>query len=331
MQNKPTVSARYQAPAGYERSSFHAMGTTIVLVTREEVTAEAFRVARDLFAEWEQTLSRFRAESELSRLNMAAGFRRAVSPLLLKTLVAALDAARATRGVYDPTVQQRMLEIGYDRSFDELAPHLPPSVYARPADTGGWRQIEVDESRHMVRLPAGVGLDFGGIGKGLAVDATLDALEQRGLSPALVNAGGDLAVRGTPSGVTNWPITVPGKDEAWVVGLEHGAIATSGVGRRRWMQGERARHHLIDPRTGEPAESGMWSVTAMAAHCARAEVAAKTALILGPSDGARFIEEIHLGALMVPESAKWRVAGTWPRDGMRLATEDALSWQGELS
>lgn len=331
MQNKPTVSTRYQAPAGYERTSFHAMGTTIVLVTREEVTAAAYRVARDLFAEWEQTLSRFRAESELSRLNMAAGFRRAVSPLLLKTLVAALDAARATRGVYDPTVQQRMVEIGYDRSFDELAPQLPPSVYVQPAATGGWRQIEVDESRHMVRLPAGVGLDFGGIGKGLAVDAALDALEQRGLTPALLNAGGDLAARGLPTGAANWAITVPGKDEAWVIGLEHGAIATSGVGRRRWMQGERARHHLIDPRTGEPADSGMWSVTAMAANCARAEVAAKTALILGPREGARFIEEIHLGALMIPENGEWRVAGTWPRDGMRPAIEGAMSWQGELS
>ncbi|HEX8982895.1 MAG TPA: FAD:protein FMN transferase [Ktedonobacterales bacterium] len=331
MQNQPTTTERYRAPSGYERSSFHAMGTTIVLVTREDATAEAYRIVRDLFTGWEQTLSRFRAESELSRLNMAAGFRRAVSPLLLKTLVAALDAARATRGVYDPTVQQRMLEIGYDRSFDKLAPSAPESIYARPAATGGWRQIEVDEYRHMVRLPAGVGLDFGGIGKGLAVDAALDALEQRGLTPALLNAGGDLAARGLPAGASNWAITVPGKDEAWVIGLEHGAVATSGVGRRRWMQGERARHHLIDPRTGEPAESGMWSVTAIAANCARAEVAAKTALILGPDEGVRFIEEIHLGALMIPESGEWRAVGMWPRDGMRPATEDAMAWQGELS
>lgn len=331
MQNQPLASERYSAPPGYERSSFHAMGTTIVLVTRAEVTAEALRLTRDLFAEWEQTLSRFRAESELSRLNMAAGFRRAVSPLLLKTLVAAPEAARATRGVYDPTVQQRMVEIGYDRSFEEIASQLPPSMYAQPAATGGWRQIEIDESRHMVRLPAGVGLDFGGIGKGLAVDAALDLLEQRGLAPALLNAGGDLAVRGLPTGEQHWPITVPGKDEAWVIGLEHGAVATSGVDRRRWMQGKRARHHLIDPRTGEPAESGMWSVTAIAATCARAEVAAKTALILGPREGAGFIDEIHLGALMIADAGEWNVVGTWPREGMRPASEHSMAWQGELS
>jgi thiamine biosynthesis lipoprotein len=276
-------------------------------------------------------LSRFQPESELSRLNAAAGLRTSVSPLLLRVLVAALDAARSTRGVFDPTILQRMIEIGYDRSFETLAAQLPASIYSRPAATGGWRNIEVDEARGLVRLPAGVGLDFGGIAKGMAVDAALDLLEREGLTPALVNAGGDLATRGVPPGADSWALTVPGKAQGWVIGLTRGALATSGVARRRWTQGGRERHHLIDPRTGEPANSSLWSVTATADTCAQAEVAAKTALILGEPAGAAFIEEIRLGALLARESGEWSVAGNWPRDGMRPLDQGASAWQGEIA
>lgn len=309
--------APYETPLGLARANFRAMGTEVTLLAPAPQIEQALRLTRDLFEEWERALSRFRPESELSRLNGRAGRPVAASPLLLRVLATALNAARATRGVFDPSLQLRMIEIGYSDSFEALAPHQPAADAGRHARAGGWRDIVVDEARGLARLPPGVGLDFGGIAKGMAVDAALDRLAEAGLTPALVNAGGDLAVRGLPEGQPSWAITAPGRVGEWVIGLERGSAATSGVARRRWTQGETPRHHLLDPRNGEPAQSALWSVTAVATTCAQAEVAAKTALILGREAGARFISEAHLAALLVAESGEWETAGAWPRAGMR--------------
>ena len=319
----------YQPPHGLGQASFYAMGTTITVLAPLARLAEAARQSRELFEEWEQTLSRFRPTSEVSHLSASGGRYVKLSALLYQALSVALDAARATRGVFDPTLRERMIQIGYDRSFETLGPQLPAALYEQPAATGAWRSIRMDDARRMARLPSGVGLDFGGIGKGLAVDAALDQLEEAGITPTLVNAGGDLAVRGLPPGELRWTVAAPGKGGDWAIGLERGALATSGVERRRWRQGEIERHHLIDPRTGEPAQSGLWSVTAAAGSCAQAEVAAKTALILGEERGVDFIEEIGLAALLVREDSEWRTAGAWPREGMRPLEGGASSRQGE--
>lgn len=313
------VADAFETHNGLARAAFHAMGTTISVLAPNDLLPYALHLTRDLFDEWERTLSRFRPESELSRLNASAGLRISVSPLLLTILMRSLDAARATRGVYDPTVLLRMIEIGYDRSFETLPARLPQPPSGQRARTGAWREIEVDEARRRIRLPAGVGLDFGGIAKGLAVDATLDLFAEQGITPALVNAGGDLAAHGLPPGLPHWPVTVPGRsrNERWVIGLERGALATSGLERRHWTQGITPRHHLIDPRTGEPADSGLWSVTVVAGSCAQAEVAAKSALILGLERGAQFIESARLGALLVATAGVWSAAGAWPSAGMR--------------
>lgn len=334
---------QYTPPRGLGQASFPAMGTTITALVPLERLAEASDLLIELFEEWEQTLSRFRPASESSRLGASGGHWVKLSPLLYSALTTALDAARATRGIFDPTLRERMIQIGYDRDFAAMGAELPAANGAHVAGAGAWRSIQLDDARRMARLPRGTGLDFGGIGKGIAVDAALDLLEDSGLTPALVNAGGDLGVRGLPTGEDRWTVTVPSKDSIWLIGLERGALATSGVSRRRWRQGEIERHHLIDPRTDEPAQSGLWSVTAAASVCAQAEVAAKTALILGAERGAEFIAEAGLAALLAPETGEWSVAGPWPREAMRpLSASDTRSipdasdgadsaetWQGE--
>src|SRR5439155_22588655 len=132
---------------------------------------------------------------------------------------------------------------------------------------------------------AGVGLDLGGIAKGMAVDAALARLRALGVDAALVNAGGDLAVHGRLPGGTAWPVVVQGRRAPQTVLLERGALATSGIARRRWQQGQQSRHHLLDPRTGLPAQSGLLSITVVAARCVQAEVAATAAFVLGPQEG----------------------------------------------
>jgi thiamine biosynthesis lipoprotein len=164
-----------------------------------------------------------------------------------------------------------------------------------------------------------VQIDFGGIAKGMAVDAAIEQLKQAGIQPALVNAGGDLAVLGVPEQAQQWPIAVQGKKDAWTIPLHHGALATSGVARRHWQQGGLMRHHLLDPRTGLPARSGLWSVTVAASRCEQAEVAAKVAFLLGREQGSSFLQQHSLAALIVEEEGNWTAVGSWPVAAMQEA------------
>jgi FAD:protein FMN transferase len=318
MRAHPDAPAPMMAlPTGMARHTFRAMGTTIELLLPIEHEEQGIAAAQALFAEWEGHLSRFLPESELSLLNQRAGEPVEVGEVLYRVLETALSAANATDGLYDPTLLRQMLWVGYDRTFDEL-PATLPAVTSRIAPGGGWRGIRLDAERRRVTLPRGVGLDFGGIAKGMAVDAAIDRLGEMGIASAVVNAGGDLAVLGLPAGQEHWPIAVPGKDVSWSIPLCQGALATSGIARRHWRQGTDERHHLLDPRTGEPVHTGLWSVTVAAGRCQQAEVAAKAAFILGAERGAEWLGAQGLAGLLVGEDGSWRAAGAWPVELMRV-------------
>ena len=301
----------WSLPIGMGRTQFRAMGTTISLLLPEARCQEGTQIVQDLFSVWEQTLSRFLPESELSRLNAMSGTSVVVSDLLYVVLKTALDAARTTQGVYDPTLLRQMVQVGYDRTFDEL-PSNQPATSITISPGGGWREIQLDEEDQSVTLPRGIGLDFGGIAKGMAVDAALNSLQEASIDTALVNAGGDLAVLGLPPGIEQWQLAVPGKQQLWNIPLCQGAMATSGVARRHWQQGDQQRHHLLDPRTGTSAKSGLWSVTVVAARCEQAEVGAKVAFILGRKRGADFLRAHSLPALLVAEDGTWEAIPPWP-------------------
>jgi thiamine biosynthesis lipoprotein len=293
------------------REEFRAMGTTISLLLPENQAEQGIQIVRTLFTEWEQTLSRFLPDSELSRLNQQAGTSVAVSDLLYHVLTTALTAAQATQGVYDPAMLDQLVRLGYDRTFDDLpSVRFAPIVPGEPG--GRWRGIRVDHIRQRVILPVGIKLDFGGIAKGMAVDAALEKLRQSGVSPALVNAGGDLAVLGLPPAVEHWQLAVPGRERFWTIPLRQGAMATSGIARRHWWQGQTLRHHLLDPRTGLPAQSDLWSVTVVADRCEQAEVAAKVAFILGSQQGADFLRRHPIAGLLVREDGTWETVEPWP-------------------
>ena len=290
------------------------MGTEVHVLLPEGSSHELVLV-ESLFSDWERRLSRFLPESELCRLNASAGRPAVVGELLLRVVEGAVDAAAATDGAFDPTLLPQQERIGYDRSFDRLPSDVRPPE--RSAEAGGcWRRLRIDTRSRTIELPAGCGLDLGGIAKGMAVDAALAALGSRGVSRALVSAGGDLAVRGTPA-----------KDEAWtvlvgygeVVALFRGALATSGIARRSWHQGARLRHHLVDPRTGEPAESAVYEVSVAASTCERAEVAATAAFVLGPERGAELLRRHALAARFTLLDGSRAYVGRWPAASSRAA------------
>lgn len=292
------------------------MGTTISMLLPDDQAMAGTQIVRDLFAEWEQVLSRFIPESELSLLNQRPGIPVAVSDLLYNVLATALTAAQATAGVYDPAMLDQLVKIGYDRTFDNIAAvNFDPIIPGEPG--GRWRGIKVNPIYRQVTLPTGVKLDFGGIAKGMAVGAALERLRENGISPAMVNAGGDLAVLGLPPAHDTWLIAVPGQERYWSIPLYHGAIATSGIAHRHWRQGNTLRHHLLDPRTGLPAQSDLWSVTVVADRCEQAEVAAKVAFILGSRQGADFLRKHHIAGLLVHEDGAWETVEPWPTCNMK--------------
>jgi len=301
----------YATPSGMHREEFRAMGTTISMLLPENQVEMGAEIVRTLFSEWEQALSRFLPESELTQLNEQAGTPVAVSDLLYDVLATALTAAQATDGVYDPALLDQLEQLGYDRTFDELpANRFDPIIPGEPG--GRWHGIKVDPIRRQVTLPASIKLDFGGIAKGMAVDAVLESLYQSGISSALVNAGGDLAVLGLPPSSEQWLVAVPGQKQYWTIPLHHGAIATSGIAHRYWRQGNILRHHILDPRTGLPAQSDLWSVTVVADRCEQAEVAAKVAFILGSKSGADFLRRQRIAGLLVHEDGTWETVEPWP-------------------
>jgi len=290
------------------------MGTDLVVLAPASAAA-AGPTVRDVFADWEQRFSRFQPDSELSRVNGAAGQTVQVSPLFAEVTQVALAAAAATDGLFDPTLERRLVALGYDRTFAELPGDRPTGaaeVAATAGSSGAWRLVELDAEAGTVRLPPGVGLDFGGLAKGMAVDAALAALVASGADGVAVNAGGDLAVQGKPPGAEAWSIVldeVPGRP---VIGLAEGALASSSIDRRRWRADGAERHHLLDPRTGRPAASGIRAVTVAAPDCRRAEVACKAALLLGPTAGPAFLERHRLAGLLVTDGGEVITVGRRP-------------------
>jgi len=272
-----------------ESSSFRCMTTEVELFLDAgdaQLASEALRSAERFFQEVEARFSRFLPDSELVRLNRTPNEAVRVSPDLAELVELALAAARASEGIFDPTVIDALEAAGYDRSIELIrtgGTHPPQQVAARP---GRWKQVVLDTTAGTVRLPAGVRLDLGGIGKGWAADRARAILQPFGAG--MVGAGGDIRAWGDQPGSQpgqGWLVALdhpkqPGRDLAWLR-VRDGAAATSSITARRWEGG----HHLIDPRTARPAGTDLLSVTALAPTVVQAEVAAKVALILGREAG----------------------------------------------
>lgn len=287
------------------------MGTDVeVLALGADDAAMAMlgALAADALEAREARWSRFRPSSELCRLNDATGAPVVVSPDTFALIARAVDAWRDTDGAYDPTVLHALAAAGYDRDFDAVAA-TSDAVPSASAAAPGCAGIELDDLVSAVRLPPGVALDLGGIGKGAAADQVSAELLDRGVAGVrgvLVNVGGDLRARGEAPSPHGWVVTIDDPLHTGATGLlalAEGAITTSTKLRRTWTRGDRTIHHLIDPRTGAPAESGLASVTVVSGEAWRAEVLAKAAFIAGLDDGRALIEEAGATGLFVTDDA----------------------------
>ena len=255
-----------------EAHAFRAMGTDIELLVRSSNggASDVFDAVEAEFERLEQIMSRFRPDSELSQLNRAGTLE--VSADLAHVIELALAARERTAGRFDPCVHDALVAAGYDRTFADVAPDGADAAQLEPVCGGG---VSVDG--HRVELE-GAKLDLGGIGKGYAAERAADILGAYG--PCLVDAGGDIAVRGGHA----WPVGVETGEGLVTLALERGALATSGSDRRRWTRDGEERHHLIDPRTGRSAASDVLRVTVFADDAVQAEVLAKLLFLSGAEE-----------------------------------------------
>jgi thiamine biosynthesis lipoprotein len=286
-----------------ERHAFRAMGTEVEALLDVPPGPDALLALASVESEFERLealLSRFRPDSDLSRLN-AQGSIEADDDLLAVVRLA-LAGRECTAGRFDPSLHDALVAAGYDRSFETLERSGPVDPLAAPVPGGG--RVWIRGRR--VELEPGARLDLGGIGKGYAVDRAVDLLGP--LGAALVNAGGDLAVSGILAGGL-WPVAVELPSGSVTLGLAQGALATSGKDRRRWRVGDDERHHLIDPRTGRPADSDLLTVTVAGRSAVEAEVWAKALFIAGADAAAAEAEARGLPALLVSADGRTRAVG----------------------
>jgi thiamine biosynthesis lipoprotein len=299
-------------PGGEAIEAFQCFGAgCAVLVTGPGpagTPGQAARRAKRRLLDWHAQFSRFESGSELSRLNGDPHETVPVSSLMARFVDAALSAAAMTGGLVDPTLVSEIERAGYSEHFDAVSVPLaralalaPPRAPAAPSPAVRWREVTVDRNARTVTRSPGVRLDSGGIAKGMFGDILATVLG--GHESFAVDAGGDVRFGGTAGLLRPVQVASPFDDSVLhVFELRHGAAATSGIGKRSWLNGDgRPAHHLLDPASGRPAFTGIVQVTALAPTATEAEARAKAAILGGPGNVVRWLS--HGGLVVYDEAA----------------------------
>ncbi|MGO9456241.1 MAG: FAD:protein FMN transferase [Acidimicrobiales bacterium] len=295
-----------------------------LIVTEPGRLVSAVRVLDEEIDRMDRLASRFRHDSEVSRLHRGAGTRLVVSPELLELVEAAVMVARATGGAVDPTVGGALCRLGYDRDFAEVAGGVDGDL-PDPHPVPGWRSIVIDRPSRTVRTAPGTMLDLGATAKALVADRVAHRVGSRLGCGVLVSLGGDMAVGGVPPpegfavGLAD-VCTDPEPSSA--VSIASGGLATSGISARRWRLGSRVVHHIVDPATGRPATPVWRTVSVAASSCLDANAASTASLVKG-ADALHWLGALALPARLVAvDGTVHRVAG-WPAEDGALTGGEA--------
>lgn len=293
------------------KRAFRAMNTDIELTISDWAHAGRLVRIEALFHEFEARFSRFRAESELSRFNSRETETTHISAAMADLLEECLRMYDVTGGLFNPLTLAALEASGYDRSFEQLGEDAKAPA---ASEVPSFDALGLDVSGLSASLPVGMRLDFGGIGKGYCVDLVAEELAD--VHDFLINAGGDMYAAGRGPDGGPWRIDVADPTAPahvlTTVALTDEAIATSWTTKRNWRTTHGWTHHLIDPRTGLAAASGVIGSTVIAPSATEADVFAKAALILGPVEGIAFLEDIAVeGLLVLDDGSSVATAGWW--------------------
>jgi thiamine biosynthesis lipoprotein len=295
-----------------------ALGSSVrVIVTRPRSLAAAKAAVDGVLRAIDLAASRFRADSELSRINATPDRVVKISPLLAKAIGEALRGARLTDGAVDPTVGHAVRLAGYDADFGSVAP-FGDGLHLVARRVPGWQAVQFSPATRTVLIPSGVELDLGATAKALASDlaatSAFEAVAKEG--GVLVSLGGDIAVAGEPP-PEGWSIqasedaAAPISDAGETVSITSGGMATSGTTVRRWVRGQIVLHHIIDPATGLPADSLWRTATVVAGSCVDANIASTAAVVLSERAPA-WLERHGLAARLVDRNGLVQRLGGWP-------------------
>ncbi len=305
-------SESWDRPLGVFRT--RALGSVAELVvTDHRAIVPAAEMLRAEVERIDSVASRFRDDSELSRLNAAAGTEVRVSPDLLEAVQVALWAADVTDGAVDPTVGAALRSLGYDRDFAAIKGGLPGTLRS-PGRVPGWQTVEVSPEKRTVRLPRDAELDLGATAKALAADSSAAAIHRALGCGVLVSLGGDISIAGPPppGGFTVGLRDVSGGSSRGsdAVALGSGGLATSGVAARRWRLGGAEVHHVLDPSNGLPAPT-CWRTVSVAALCCVHANAASTACLVKGRSAPEWLRSLNLPARLVAKDGSVQILEPW--------------------
>jgi thiamine biosynthesis lipoprotein len=286
---------------------FRAMGCDMFAAVEAESRPPLLSKTPEWFEEWEQVLSRFRHDSELTRFNQTHEIPVSVSAAFWEVFNAARKAEQMTNGLVTSTLLDAVINAGYDRSFDLLPLQAAAAAVPRQQTSHTLTAVPANAATHEITLPYGMSLDFGGAAKGWAAYQAMQRLKAAG--PALIDAAGDIAISGPRMDGAPWTIGVANPFEPdgniAILCVHTGGVATSGKDRRRWIQDGILQHHIINPATGKPAETDLLTVTVIAPDVMQAEAAAKAVFIMGSQPGLEWLEaQTAFAGLLVLENGQ---------------------------
>ncbi len=288
-----------------------------LVVTEPDLLAAAHSIVIGHLATVEKACSRFRSDSEITALARRHGAPTDVSSLLAAFLQAALRAAERTDGDVDPTVGAALVELGYHCDFPLIA-HTPTPVHTVLRRPAAWTMLGLRE--RTVTVPEGVQLDLGATAKALSADQCARRVSERLRCGVLVSLGGDIATAGAGP-VGGWQVLVqdgPGQPSSRVSLPAGGALATSSTQQRRWAHAGRDIHHVLDPRTGQPAAAHWRTVSVAAGSCVEANTISTACIVRGHA-ARDWLAQLGHPARLVDRDGRVHLLGGWPEEPSRAA------------
>ncbi|MBP5212271.1 MAG: FAD:protein FMN transferase, partial [Pyramidobacter sp.] len=313
---------RYRGDSERSDLNFFAMDTPVTLTAYGRGAPEALREAERCVRALERELSVTDSRSAVSRLN--SGEPVAADGTAGKAVGLSLELCAETDGAFDPTLYPALRAWGFTTGEHRVP---PPSQLTELLARTGPARVKLENGTF--RLDEGAMIDLGGIGKGLASDAAAELLRKSGVKSAVLNLGGNVRTLGKRPGGGSWRIGVRDPDGGLLGVIEtgEGAVITSGS-YERFFEKDGVRYwHILDPKTGAPARSGVVSVTVVGSSGARCDALSTAYFVMGPERAARLFMSEHPDAQRFEVTLYGSLAKTGRGHGTdRVSTETLAPW-----